>query len=318
MKHFLRGLAAATCVLLALTMFVGCGEHVPETGTDNGFDIRDYAVTMDVAQNRTIAVTEEIEVTFNYQRSGIIRDFDLTGGVRYEHLSALRDGESLPVSMQSDSNEMLSFYLGREGDYVDISVPHVYKITYTMTVPALKEEGYLPLDVLGFDWFTGVENFTATLRLPAPAEQLAVYAGGYGTTSNALGVVVETEGSTVRLSAQEIPAHRGITLDLKFAAGVLKDPPIDLALLFAVLLLVAVLLALVLIKVFAAKSPLITTTVGLSAPWASSSTARWTPRTSARSSFTSPRRATSPSTSRRKTIRSSPARKRRRTAFPST
>lgn len=266
MKKKIGVLFAAICVLFALASLAGCGEHIPDESTDSGFDIGDFRVTMEISERRTIAVTEEIEVTFNYRRSGIIRDFDLTGGVRYENISALRDGATLPVSMQSDSSEMLSFYLGEEGDYVDISRPHVYKITYTMIVPALKDGNYLPLDVLGFDWYTGVENFSATLRLPAPAEALAVYSGGYHTTSNDLGVTVETEGNTVYLSAQDIRAHRGITLDLKFAAGVLKAPPLDLALVFAPLLILGIVLVIVLVRVFAVKQPLLTTTVGLSAP----------------------------------------------------
>ncbi|MBR7186115.1 MAG: DUF2207 domain-containing protein [Clostridia bacterium] len=249
---------------LFLMLAVGCA-HVPSEEIDNAFYITDYSVTMSVSDAREIETVERISVRFMQQRSGIIRDFDLTGGVRYRNLSATRNGTEIPLSAKNDSPEMLSFYLGREGDYLSTSAEYLYEIRYVLTVPALAEEGHLPLDVLGFDWLTRIEHFTAKITLPAPIQAHEIYSGRAGTTGNSARVEVKKNGNTVFLSAQNLSAHCGITLDMRFGEGALKAPPADFTPLWALLAGGAVLLIFAAFRL-RAKQPLLTSTVNFTAP----------------------------------------------------
>ncbi len=109
-----------------------------------------------------------------------------------------------------------------------------------MIVPALKEEGYLPLNVLGYGWQTTISSFSATISLPGELNtEPIIYSGDYGADGNYADAKIEKSAEhEYRVTALDLYNYSynntaaGITVDFSFQAGVLKANA-DLPILYA-------------------------------------------------------------------------------------
>lgn len=266
MRKMIRGGAAALLVALAFLLAMIAGIPASLSASAAGaydFVITSYDVEMTVSADRTIAVKEVITAAFSgYDSHGIIRDFPLGDGVRYQDIQAVCDHPDFSPYTQTDDISLLSLYLRGEGLTKDES--RTYTLTYTMIVPALSEEGYLPINVIGYGWQATVQNVTVAVTVPDGLSAYLVYSGRSGTTQNSY-AVAEQNGNTVLITAQQLPYECGITLDLSFGAGVLTAS-FDYTILYALLIGAALLVLAVLVKLFVCRQPDMTTTVNLEAP----------------------------------------------------
>ncbi len=228
------------------------------------FKIEKYDVEMTVASDRTVEVREVITASFTgYDSHGIIRDFPLGDGVRYRDITATCDSTDFSPYTQTDDTSILSLYL--RGDGLTRGESRTYTLGFTMIVPALSEEGYLPLDVIGFGWQTTVNNVTVKVTVPEGLSGFQVFSGKTGTKDNDCSVDGKREGNVITITAETLPYENGITLDLKFGSGVLSTS-FDMAIVYALLLGAALLVLAVLVKLFICRQPIMTTTVNLEAP----------------------------------------------------
>lgn len=232
-------------------------------GSQYEFRIESYQTRMDVQRDRTVLVEEEISAYFSgYESRGIIRDFPLDTGVRYQNIEAACSHRDFSPYFEQDDASFMSLYL--RGDEFVRGQRRTYTITYTMLLPAAAE-GYLPLDVLGFGWQCEIQNFSAQVTLPEGPKEYEVYSGSYGSKEDRLGVNVTQSGNFIALNASNIGDEEGITLDLQFADGVLTGN-FDFSILYALLLGALLAGIALLIKFVFCRQPLFTTTVNLEAP----------------------------------------------------
>lgn len=229
------------------------------------YEITSYNVEMDVSAKREIAVKEEITVYFSgYSSHGIIRDFALGGGVRYRDIEATCDDSDFSPYTSVDSVSFLSLYLRGEGSVSGKT--RTYTLTYTMIVPALSEEGYLPLDVIGYGWQCEMSNVTVSVSFPEGLKSYQIFSGSYGTSGNDCGAVADQSGNgnTITIEAQSLGYEQGLTLDLSFQAGVLSTTQDGT--LFVVLAVGLVLLFLAVAVRMFIRQPEMVKTVNLEAP----------------------------------------------------
>ena len=158
----------ASCFAIVLALAVWAGINPPVSVSASSFDlwsggaydyeIEEYETEINISSKRVVSVKERITANFTgYDSHGIIRDFPLGGGVVYRNISAKceNSGDFSPY-FQTDDINFLSYYLKGDGRVTGQS--RVYLITYEMIVPALKEEGYLPLNILGYGWQTTIDR----------------------------------------------------------------------------------------------------------------------------------------------------------------
>ncbi len=228
------------------------------------FTIKRYDVEMAVSSDRTIDVKETITAAFTgYDAHGIIRDFPLGDGVRYQNISATCDNPDFAPYTQTDDISILSLYL--RGDGWTRGETRTYTLTYQMIVPALAEEGYLPIDVIGYGWQAIVQNVTVKVTVPEGLNDYKVYSGLTGTTGDSFTDGGVREGNVITITADSLPYESGITLDLSFRAGALSEK-FDMAVIYALLIGAVLLVLAVLVKMFVCRQPVMTTTVNLEAP----------------------------------------------------
>lgn len=258
-------LSVLAAAVLALAVWAGISPPASVTAHADAYSyqITRYEVVMDVSADRTIGVTERITAYFTgYDSHGIIRDLTLDNGVKYRNIKAECDSEDFKPYSKNDDPSFLSVYL--RGNSVVSGQTRTYTLTYTMTVPALPQADYLPLDVIGFGWQAPISDVRVTVNLPSSASY-KVYSGSYGTTSNDCDVQVTDEGNVISLTAERLNYNDGITLDLRFPAGTLTTT-FDFSVLYAILVGIAVVVVALLVKLLVCRQPLMTVTVNLSAP----------------------------------------------------
>lgn len=227
------------------------------------FSIDSYQVSMEIKPNRKVEVLERISCSFSgYSSHGIIRDFPLDGGVRYLHLKAECDDPDFSPYAKKDDSDYLSLYL--RGDGLVQGKKRTYTLRYEMIVPKL-EEGYLPLDVLGYGWGAAIESFSAEISFPEGLKAYNVYSGRQSARENELKATVLRQGNAIVLSANNIGYDRGITLDLKFEKGVLKTS-FDFSLLLCLGIGAVLLILIIALRALCCKQPIITATVNFEAP----------------------------------------------------
>lgn len=284
MKERKRALGLfAACFAIVLTLALWAGFNPPvsvsaESDYDrynnvSDYEIREFDTEFVVSANRVIKVTERIAVFFTgYDVHGIIRDFPLGGGVKYRKISAkCENSTDFSPYFHTDDFSFLSYYLGGKKGVTGES--RTYLITYEMAVPALGEEGYLPLNLLGYGWYAPIDSFSATVKLPGGLnDEPIVYSGEYGSGVNHVDAKITPTGTNeYRVTAENLGTlsyggvSPGITVDFSLKAGVLTQEA-DLSVLYA-FLAGAVLIGIVcLVRFIKYRRPTLVKPVNFTAP----------------------------------------------------
>ena len=269
-------LCLLAAVLLALVMRAGLTPPVsvsaeeitassPSAVTTGAYDynITEYRAEYTVYADRSISVTETITASFTgYNSHGIIRDLPLDHGVTYRNFSAACNSDDFSLSFSKDDSMFLSAYL--RGEELVAGQSRTYTLSYKMLVPALEEEGYLPLDVVGYGWSAGMKNVLVTVSVPQAPLKTLVYSGYDGIMTNAY-AEYEWQGNTLRITADALPVECGVTVDFSFAAGVLGTS-FDYSWLAALAVAAVIAVLGVVFKVFLTRKPVFTATVNFTAP----------------------------------------------------
>lgn len=281
MKTRIKWLLLFAAAMLLLLFWAGGTPPVFASAAvqSGGYRIRNFDVDMTINANRTIVVKNELTVTFENGRHGLIVDLPLEGGVRYTDFEVACNGADIAHRAAVEdlgSNELyslhfLSVYIGDSKVELKSGVPYRITLNYLMTVPALDEEGYLPIDVLGYGWYE-VDRVHAKIAFPDGLNNLHFYSGSANTVGDELGIgaaAVRT-GNTLEFVSDDWSeygglSYQGITIDFSFGAGVLSVSP-DLTPLWVALIGLAVLAAAVCVKLFVCRQPALVRTVNLSAP----------------------------------------------------
>lgn len=261
-KRLIAGACVLFAMLLLFVLFLPRSRKA-SAAVYSDFAISSYQVEMTVRENRAVEVTERLAIEFAYGRHGFIRDLPLEGGIRYRDLTALRDGAAVPAELTGEDSSFLSLAVGDASVPLEAGRTYHYTVSYTMFVPALSEEGYLPLDVVGYGWQAEIGETEVLVAFPSGLKEYSVYSGNAGTTGNDRNVTAEREGNTLRLYTPAL-GDGGITLDLSFEEGVLSVSP-DPAL-FWVLGVGLVFVALFALAKILLPQPVLVRTVNLTAP----------------------------------------------------
>ncbi len=261
MKTF-RKFLIPIIVLAAFAVFFLVAWLIPSDGSSApaDFDIESYEATYTVHEDLRVEAVEHVSVRFFSPRHGLIRDLPLEQGVRYENITATRDGRSVPTSFRNDSISFISLAVGDEDG--ELLTAATYDFSYTMYLPPRGDN--LSLDVFGYGWNAKVEDMHVLVTVPEGHQSFKIFSGKSGTQSDDYNVLRSWEGNTLTLTASRT-GRGGVTVDIGFEEGVLKAQP-DLGPLWAALILIGLVAVFAVVKFAFCRAPLITRTVNLSAP----------------------------------------------------
>ncbi|MCH5188289.1 MAG: DUF2207 domain-containing protein [Oscillospiraceae bacterium] len=208
------------------------------------FVIESYSVDISVDKARVHSVREELSLNFTSQSHGLIREIPLSSSQEPYKIASVSASD--PFTLESGTN-VLGIRLGDPYQYV--YGPKSYVLTYDMVYAkdGDSESDIVYITPIGTEWDTSIENAEVTVTLPTDQiKSVAVYRGEYGNSTDIGGA--EIVGNTVRLTADRLSRHEGLTLYISLPEGTFTDAPRSLTpvqdvLVFGLILLAAVILA---------------------------------------------------------------------------
>ena len=213
-------IAAAALIVLSMPLAnTGTGSYA----SDNTMNTLNYDVTVDVSKDNSYDFHEHLDIYYVTPHHGIYRYLPMQG---QKISSVIVPGYDYDTYTQSGYQVIKigsgSYTLVGENPY-DI----LYKIA--MYEDENDEKDMLLLNLVPTDWETDIESSKCVVNLPKEADlsKAKVYSGPYGAESNEDNAVLETgdDGKTITITAKDIPAHHGVTLQLELPQGYWEGAP---------------------------------------------------------------------------------------------
>ena len=167
--------------------------------------ITEYDIRIDVNENNTLDITENIHTYFNEPRHGLYRTIPLTNTVRRLDGTTTRNRtqvSNLKVSDTYTTSRQSGNYRIQTGDPDKTIIgdkDYVISYTYNLGKDRIKEYDELYYNIIGTDWETVIDNITFTITMPKDfdKDKLGFSAGNEGSTDYS-NVDYEIEGNTIR------------------------------------------------------------------------------------------------------------------------
>ena len=210
---------AAVAVMTMPFMTAGTGSYA----SDNTMYTINYDVTVDVAKNNSYDFHEHLDMYYVTAHHGIYRYLPMQGQ-KISHIKV--PGYDYETYTQSGYQVVK---IG-SGSYT-LTGENPYDIHYNIAMyeDENNEKDMLLLNLLPTDWETDIGSSRCVVNLPKEADlsKAKVYSGSYGTDSNEDNAVLETgsDGKTITITAKDIPAHHGVTLQLELPQGYWEGVP---------------------------------------------------------------------------------------------
>ena len=199
--------------------------------------ILDFRSTVEVQQDSTIVVTEEITVRAEGKsiRRGIYRDLPIARGgpddyhtTTFEVVDVLRNGESEAWHSESDADSV-RIYIGQ----AERMIPHGVH-TYTLVYRGQRQLRYfdshdeLYWNVTGNDWVFPIDGVSATVRLPEgiPSDRLKLhaYTGPRGAQGEDWTGRIDGNGDVVFAATRPLAVGEGLTVAVGWPKGHVQKP----------------------------------------------------------------------------------------------
>lgn len=196
MKKILLGIITAfVCIIFSNAAFA------------ENFYIENYKVDLKVNEDKSVQVTENIQVQFTTPSHGIIR----TIPYKNASISNVRVNNSYRTSYE---NSELNIKIGNPDRYVRGS--QNYNIQYRYTIHDTNNEFYF--NIIGTEWPVKIKHagFTVTMPKDFDFEKAGLSIGNYGTVGFKDIASYHKEGNSIYGEiTQPLPAYNGITLRIE-------------------------------------------------------------------------------------------------------
>ena len=185
--------------------------------SDNTMQTVNYDVEVDVSEDNSYDFHEHLDIYYVTPHHGIYRYLPKQGQV----ISGIKvPGYNYDTYTESGYQVIK---IG-SGNYT-LTGDNPYDIYYNIAMydDENEEKDMLLLNLVPTDWETEIGSSTCVVHLPKKADlsKANVYSGSYGTASNEDNAVLTkgADGKTITITAQNIPEHHGVTLELELPQG---------------------------------------------------------------------------------------------------
>ena len=207
-------LAIAALTVMMIPFRAPAGESFAD---DNTMYTINYDVTVDVSENNSYDYHEHLDMYYVTAHHGIYRYLPKQG----QKLSGVRVPDYEYETYTQSGYEVLKI---GSGSYV-LTGENPYDIYYKISMyeDENQEKDMLLLNLVPADWETSIGSSKCVVTLPKEADlsKANIYSGPYGTETNQDNAVMTAgeDGKTITVTAKDIPAHHGITLQLELPQG---------------------------------------------------------------------------------------------------
>ena len=211
--------AGILAILAAMISFTSPQAHA----TDNTMATLNYNVDVEVAKDNSYDFHEHLDMYYVTAHHGIYRYIPMQG-------QKIRNIKVPGYNYETYTQSGYEVVKIGSGSYT-LTGENPYDIYYNIAMyeDENSEKDMLLLNLIPTDWETDIMSSKCTVTLPKEADlsKAKVFSGSYGTASNEDNAVMETgaDGKTITITASDIPAHHGITLQLELPQGYWEGAP---------------------------------------------------------------------------------------------
>ena len=186
-----------------------------------GYTTPSFNVDVDVAEDHTMHVSEEITVDFYEARHGIYR-YIPRGGRYYSVENIAVRGYEYEVYSEGGSEVVK---IGSAG--YTVFGPQTYRISYDIVGYRDDDSSkdMLSLNLIPTGWNSAIDSASVTMTLPKPVKEIQSYSGQYGEASEGEYFTITNDGTTYRaVSGDWLPQGVGLTVKADLPEGYWVDP----------------------------------------------------------------------------------------------
>lgn len=168
------------------------------------FYIENYDVNLNVNKDKSVNITEDIQVNFFKPSHGIYRTIPFKNGI----ISNVYVNKRHKIT---NSASAINIKIGDPHTY--INGKHDYKISYTYTIKDTNNEFYY--NIIGTEWPVPINNATFKVTMPKDFDfsKTGISIGSYGTQGYEKRAVHQKQGLTLSgYTTQKLAPFEGITL----------------------------------------------------------------------------------------------------------
>lgn len=198
---------------------------------DYNYIITGYDINIDVNENNTLDITENIHAYFNKARHGLYRTIPLTNTVRRLDGTTTKNRaqiSNLKVSDSYTTTKQFGTYKIQIGDPNKTIVgdkDYVISYTYNLGKDPIKDYDELYFNLIGNEWDTNITivNFTINLPKGFDSDNLGFSTGKFGSTSSS-DVYYQVNGNTISgYTLKMLEPGEGLTIRLELEEGYFKN-----------------------------------------------------------------------------------------------
>ncbi len=191
------------------------------------YDIKQYKVNMVINEDNTYDITEYIEVYFNVEKRGIIRNIPKANKI--ERLDGSKSSNRAKISNVS-VNDNYTIFNGRKYDKIKIGDPNKtltgyesYEISYTYDIGNDKSKGFdeLYFNIIGTEWDTTISNIEFTITMPKEFDESKIgFSHGVLGSTDSSSIVYSIDDKTISGEFTGVlEAYEGLTIRLELPEG---------------------------------------------------------------------------------------------------
>lgn len=239
-------------ILLMFLLLIPNSKALADTSSSGGYNITSYSIVMNVNEDNTYNITEDINVNFTSERHGIYRKIPLTNkierqdGSRSTIRAKISDVDINDTYSSSIEDGYKVFKIGNAASTITGHHEYIIKYTYSVGKDKLKDADELYFNLIGNNWDVSISNATFAITMPKEFNKssLGFSSGKYGSTDSS-NISYTVIGNTISgYTSHVLGAGEGITVRLTLPDGYFSkansfDPtillPIIIPILFAII-----------------------------------------------------------------------------------
>ena len=156
------------------------------TTYNNDYLINEYNIKIDVNEDNTFDIIEEINAYFNVEKHGIIRKIPYINYVEREDGTKTKNYAKI-TGIKANDESVLSKYdgkyelkLGDENKTITGSKTYIMKYTYNLGKDPLKDIDEFYFNIIGSDWDTSITRVNFEISMPKEFDTSKIgFSSGY-------------------------------------------------------------------------------------------------------------------------------------------
>lgn len=167
--------------------------------------ITGYDINIDVNENNTLDITENIHTYFNEARHGLYRTIPLSNTVKRLDGKTTRNRVEITNLKVSDpyttsrENGNLKIQIGDPNNTIIGDKDYVISYTYNLGKDPIKDYDELYYNIIGTDWETVIDNITFTINMPKKFNERKLgFSYGKEGSTDYHNIYYELEGNTIK------------------------------------------------------------------------------------------------------------------------